>query len=192
MPRINKKALIYEQAAQLFKEKGYQAASMRELATRVALKVSSLYSHIGSKEEILQKFCFDNAQAFIDGMDKIKLDLSLNNIQKIEALIRLHVHIATQNPMSATVFNDEWRNLSAPYLKDFLAMRKQYELDFKAIIEAGIASGELKSLNADVALFTILTSVRWLHYWYGPQRNINTEALCDQIILLLVTGAKAS
>ena len=51
----NKKELIYKEAALLFKEKGYQKASMRDLADRVNLKVSSLYSHIGSKEEILQK-----------------------------------------------------------------------------------------------------------------------------------------
>jgi AcrR family transcriptional regulator len=48
-PKKRKKEAIYEAAAQLFREKGYKAASMRDLAERVDLKVSSLYSHIGSK-----------------------------------------------------------------------------------------------------------------------------------------------
>ena len=49
-----KKQLILEAAARLFRDKGYAATSMRDLARAVDLKASSLYNHIGSKEEILQ------------------------------------------------------------------------------------------------------------------------------------------
>ncbi|MBK6904959.1 MAG: helix-turn-helix transcriptional regulator [Saprospirales bacterium] len=56
MTSKNKKQEIFEEAAKLFQEKGYGAASMRDLADRVQLKASSLYSHIRKKEEILQRF----------------------------------------------------------------------------------------------------------------------------------------
>ena len=55
-----RKANIYEAAVQLFRDKGYPAATMRDLADRVGLKqASSLYNHVSSKEEILQNICFD-------------------------------------------------------------------------------------------------------------------------------------
>lgn len=186
-----KKELIYEQAAQLFKEKGYQSASMRDLAERVDLKVSSLYSHIGSKQELLQKICFDNAQLFIDGISEIEKTIE-GTVDKIKAIIALHVDMAIMNPTSVTVFNDEWRHLeetSEQYsLKQFLVLRKDYEQRFKQIIVTGIDKGVLKQVDATIALYTILTSVRWLHYWYKPKRRIDAALLKEEIGALLLGG----
>lgn len=193
-PRKKKKDLIYEQAAQLFKEKGYKAASMRELAQRVGLKVSSLYSHIGSKEELLQKICFDNAALFTEGMSAIeKTDKTVT--EKIEAIIALHVDIAVQNPSSVTVFSNEWKHLSTDLsqplnLHRFLDMRKDYEQRFRTIIQQGIDSGTLKNIDSEVALFTIITSVRWLHYWYKPSRRLDAKQLIHQISSVLLNGLK--
>lgn len=190
-PKKRKKDLIYEQAAQLFKEKGYQSASMRDLAERVDLKVSSLYSHIGSKQELLQKICFDNAQLFIDGMDEIEKQ-EISSVEKIKALIALHVDIAITNPTSVTVFNDEWRHLTNENedlnLRKFLQLRKNYEQRFQFIITKGIEAGELKEFNSTIALYTILTSVRWLHYWFKTSRTVDAEVLKEQIGTLLLGG----
>lgn len=190
-PKKRKKEVIYEAAAQLFREKGYKAASMRDLAERVDLKVSSLYSHIGSKEELLQKICFDNAQLFVEGMNQIE-DQPINTIEKIKALIALHVDIAVTNPTSVTVFNDEWKHLTndgkGSNLKRFLRLRKDYENRFEQIIIKGIDNGELKGINSNIALYTILTSVRWLHYWYKPTRNIQPTLLKEQIANMLLNG----
>lgn len=190
-PKKRKKEAIYEAAAQLFREKGYKAASMRDLAERVDLKVSSLYSHIGSKEELLQKICFDNAQLFIEGMNLVERQ-EISTIEKIKALIALHVDIAVENPSSVTVFNDEWKHLTsdgaASNLSTFLRLRKEYENRFKEIINQGIKEGTLKKVNSNIALYTILTSVRWLHYWYKPARSIQPELLKEQIAGLLLNG----
>lgn len=190
-PKKRKKEVIYEAAAQLFREKGYKAASMRDLAERVNLKVSSLYSHIGSKEELLQKICFDNAQLFVEGMDEIE-GQAISTIEKIKALIALHVDIAVTNPTSVTVFNDEWKHLTNDgehsNLKTFLRLRKDYENRFQKIIIKGIEDGELKGINSNIALYTILTSVRWLHYWYKPTRSIQPALLKKQIADMLLNG----
>lgn len=190
-PKKRKKEAIYEAAAQLFREKGYKAASMRDLAERVDLKVSSLYSHIGSKEELLQKICFDNAQLFIEGMNLVERQ-EISTIEKIKALIALHVDIAVENPSSVTVFNDEWKHLTsdgaASNLSTFLRLRKEYENRFKEIINQGIKEGTLKKVNSNIALYTILTSVRWLHYWYKPARSIQPGLLKKQIAGLLLNG----
>ncbi|BDS11710.1 TetR/AcrR family transcriptional regulator [Aureispira anguillae] len=190
-PKKRKKEAIYEAAARLFREKGYKAASMRDLAERVDLKVSSLYSHIGSKEELLQKICFDNAHLFINGMDVIER-MEGSTIDKIKAIIALHVDIAITNPTSVTVFNDEWKHLTndnyESNLNQFLKLRKDYESRFQQIIIHGIKNKELKDIDSNVALYTILTSVRWLHYWYKPSRKVSPDLLKTQIATLLLEG----
>lgn len=184
---MTKKEIIYDAAAQLFRDKGYQAASMRDLAKAVNLQASSLYSHIGSKEEILREICFVNAHRFVRGMDEVEA-AGGTAIDKIRALIALHVNIATEDTTSVTVFNGEWKHLSEPFLRDFLKLRKNYEKRFRSIIAVGIRNGELKSVAVSTAFYTILTSIQWLHFWYDPHKNMDGEQLKRDLETILISG----
>lgn len=189
MPVSPTKKKIFEEAAQLFQEKGYLAASMRDLAQRVGLQVSSLYSHIGSKEELLHKICFDSARAYLEGMKGVE-ESNASPSEKLRQLISLHIQLATTDLTSVTIFNDEWRHLSEPYLKEFLAIRKDYEKRFSRILQQGIEAGELVDMNVTVCLFTILTSLRWLHRWYPEKRGISVKSLEAEILRFLFEGIK--
>lgn len=185
----SKKQEIFEAATRLFRDKGYAATSMRDLAKEVDLKASSLYNHIQSKEEILQEICFKNARRFQEGMTAIEEE-PISSMAKIEALIRLHIKIATEDVTSVTSFNDEWRHLSEPSLSEFKAQRKDYENRFKIIIEQGMEDGEFKSLNASIVLYSILSSVRWLYDWFQQGKTLTTEDVEYHISQLLLHGLK--
>lgn len=182
-----KRQVIFEAAAKLFRDKGYSATSMRDLAEMVHLKASSLYNHIGSKEEILRDICFENARRFQETMREVE-QMETSETEKVRNLLRMHIYIATEDVTSVTAFNDEWRHLSEPFLSEFKAMRRDYEARFQAIIEAGMQTGEFKHLNAFTVLYTIFSSVRWLYDWYKPERNVTPEELYEQIAALLLKG----
>jgi len=182
-----RKQQIYEAAARLFQQKGYPATSMRELAEVVNLRASSLYSHIGSKEEILRSICFDNARQYTAGLSVIE-QRQEDPLQKINALLRLHIRTALEEPTSVTVFNDEWRHLSEPYLSEFLAIRRDYEQRVRAIIQRGIVTGVIKPHSTHVILNTLLSSLRWLYDWYKPERNISAPKLEQELLDLLLGG----
>lgn len=184
---MNSKELIFQAAAKLFREKGYAATSMRELATQVGLEASSLYNHIKSKEEILQEICLRNAGKFTDGMKIIQDNSKLNALQKLDAIIRLHVEIASEDISSVTVFNDEWKHLKEPVLSNFLKQRKQYEQSVKAILQEGIEQELLKKVDIEVALFSFLTSLRWIHYKFAKGR-ISSERLTENLKTILIFG----
>ena len=184
-----KKQTILEAAARLFRDKGYSATSMRDLAQAVDLKASSLYNHISSKEEILQKICFNNAHRFLNGMKEVE-EKDVSPTEKIRSLIRFHIIMATEDVTSVTAFNDEWRHLSEPHLNEFLALRKDYELRFKAIIKEGIASSEFRPIKSSIVLHTFLSSIRWLYDWYQDGREISTDDLQIEITAILLDGIK--
>ena len=59
MQATKKQLEIYNVAKKLFVEKGYAETSVRDIAAILNIKAASLYSHINSKEEILDYICED-------------------------------------------------------------------------------------------------------------------------------------
>ncbi len=185
--RRNTKELIFEEAAQLFQEKGYASSSMRDLAERTGLSPSSFYNHIRSKEDILKEICFSTAEKFLNGMEDVQKMMSSPE-DKLRAIINLHVTIAAEDISSSMVFSDEWRHLSEPLLSQFLKLRNQYELAFQEIIEEGIDTGIFKALDSRIALYTFLNALRWIYFLVKPGKTLDSTALKKDLESLLLNG----
>ena len=185
-----KKEVIQEAAASLFRDKGYSATSMRDLAEAVNLKASSLYNHISSKEEILRDICNANARRFISGMEEVEQS-GESSTGQVRALLVLHIRAAMEDATSVTAFNDEWRHLNEPFLSEFKSLRKDYEQRFKGILKAGIEAGEFRPMDPNVMLFTLFSSVRWLHDWFKPNKKLSAEAVESEVIQLIMGGIQA-
>ena len=171
MKRSKRKQEIYAVAVGLFREKGYAAASMRDIAERVGIEASSLYSHISSKEEILVDVCSTCSRLFEEGMETV-LQSNKNHLEKVLDLVELHVHIAIHHPSSVTVFSDEWKHLPQESLAPFLASRRQYERQFRELIREGIAAGLFVQRSSKVLFNIIINSTKWIHYM---PKNISSE-----------------
>ena len=184
MANLEKREIIFTAAAKLFRDRGYQATSMRDLAQAVDLKASSLYNHIGSKEEILKEICMANAGKFSAGMRRIQ-HLTVSPIEKIKSLIDLHVNIAMSDYTSVTSFNDEWRHLGEPSLSVFKKKRKSYEQAFLSIIEEGINQGQIQKVNPYVCLYTILSSTQWV---YDAHLDLDQAQISQNITNMLLLG----
>ncbi|TXB67588.1 TetR/AcrR family transcriptional regulator [Phaeodactylibacter luteus] len=192
MPQIRKpekKEQIKEAAARLFRDKGYSATSMRDLAEAVSLKASSLYNHISSKEEILREICFENAHRFRSGMEEVEQAQS-TAMAKVEALLRLHVRTAMEDATSVTAFNDEWRHLNEPFLSEFKSLRRDYEQRFRLILLAGMEEGEFRQMDPNIALYTLFSSVRWVYDWFQPGRPLTAANVEDELTAFILQALR--
>ncbi len=175
--KISKKQIIVNAAADLFKDKGYKATSIRDLATKVGLEPSSIYSHIKSKEDLLSEICISCALKFTDGMNQIS-NSDLSSRKKLKSLIALHLDIAFDNLASITVFNDEWRYLPEPVLNEFLVMRKDYEKKFKKILTDGKAEGKFYFEHMDIIFNVIIKTLSWS---YAGVKKYKKEELQQEL-----------
>ena len=71
MKNTSRKTEIITVASQLFKEKGYNAVSMRDIAQAMGIKAASLYNHITGKQEILSTLILEVAYEFTNGMNSV-------------------------------------------------------------------------------------------------------------------------
>lgn len=185
--KSNKRQIILEEAAKLFKARGFSGASMRELGAQVGMEAASMYNHISSKDEILDHICFYVSGIYISQLTEIE-QTSESYVEKIKALIRLHIRLMVEEGAAVSVANNDWKYLVEPRLTEFKEARKAYEKGFAALIERGMEAGELQPVNVSVALFTILSAVRWVELWYRPGRGITAEELEQNIMTILLNG----
>jgi AcrR family transcriptional regulator len=160
---------------------------MRDLAAQLGMEAASMYYHIGSKDEILEKICFEVANNYLEHLEEIEIQ-ETSFLDKLKELIRFHVRMMIVNGPEVSVTNHDWKYLTKEKLATFKELRKLYETRLETLISAGIEAGELAAVNPQVALFTILSSLRWVEYWWKPQRGISAKELENNIITLLLKG----
>lgn len=186
---LSRKEQVIRTASELFKEKGYSATSMRDLAQALGIEAASLYSHIKSKEEILQALCFNMAKKFQNSLDDVEsADISFS--ERLRRGILGHIHVMADELTASAVFMNEHRHLSQPFLRDFLLMRINYINRFKKIIEGGIKSGEFKQVDTKLAVMTLFSSLNWMPHWYDPSGLIDPNQLGNQLADMLIEGLK--
>ncbi len=187
---LSRKEQVIRKAAELFREKGYAASSMRDLAQKLGIEAASLYSHIKSKEEILHSLCFDMATEFRKSLVEVE-KLNVSASERLRLGIIGHVEVMAKDLTASAVFMNEHRHLSQPFLRDFLLLRINYINRFKAMIELGVKNGEFKStINTKLAVMTLFSSLNWMPQWYDPGSVIQPAELGQQLSDMLINGLK--
>ena len=176
-------------AARLFKEKGFTATSMRELAEAIGVEAPSLYNHIGSKKEILQEICSRIAIVFISHLVEVE-NSDLPIIEKMEAIIRFHIRMMIEEYEQVYLSDHEWKHLSDPFLSDFKNERKSYRRRLEAIVKEGIRSKEIKNIDPYVVVLTILSSIGGIESWHRSKKSIDSKALTENMVRLLIEGIR--
>lgn len=186
MTTVTRKSEIIQIAAKLFKEKGYSAVTMRDIAKAVGIKAASLYNHINSKQEILKSIIISIAEEFTNGIHTINSS-HLSNIDKLKQIIKLHVNITSQNTYGMASLNNDWMHLEGN-LDYYLDLRSKYEEQFRSILNEGIKTNEIVNSNVEVMLFSILSTLRSLYLWIPKKEDLNIDELSKNLSQVLING----
>ena len=151
-------------ALRLFKEKGYHATSMRDIATAVGINKGSLYSYIHSKEDLLIPV-FERAMGvLLEQIEQITADASLSPTERLKRAIHAHVSAVANNLDVLTVYLSEWRQLAAESLATNRGQRERYAELFHQILRDGVAAGEFRSMDTRIVMLGMIGMSNWL--WF--------------------------
>ena len=186
---VSRKDVIIKVAAALFREKGYKAASMRDLAEKVGVEASSLYNHIRSKTELLHDICFDTANLYWQQISEVEARKG-NALKKIEMLLQFHIQQMIDNYEEVSVSDREWKHLSEPYLSNYRNQRRNYRKRFAAIVQQGVDKNEIKQIDASTAVLIMLHAVGGIESWHRSTKKITGEELEKNMMTIMIDGLR--
>ena len=183
---------VYAAALRLFREKGYHATSMQDIAGVVGLYKGSLYHYIGGKEELLVQVFERGMGALLAEVERIAANSDLAPSVQVRQMIRAHVEAVANNLDALTVYLHEWRALAGESLARVRAQRERYAKLVGQVIERGVQSGELRTRDPRLTTLAVLGMCNWLCQWYRPGGRLSPAEIAEQFTDLLLDGLRAT
>jgi TetR/AcrR family transcriptional regulator, cholesterol catabolism regulator len=174
---VPRRRAIEDVASALFRERGYAATSVRDIARALDIRGASLYAHVTSKEDVLWAIVDRAATAFEAAADAVD---SGTPAQAIRGLVRAHVGVITTDPELASVFVHEWRHLSGERRQRILDRRDAYEARFRAVVDRGVRDGSFRATDPALATTFLLTALNGLAAWYRPHGRLTAAEIAER------------
>lgn len=178
-------------ATRVFCDKGYEGASIRDIARRSRVSLAGLYYYVQSKEELLyliQKDCFTT---LINRLQERLAQAGDNPETRLRILIRNHISYFLQNPAAMKVLSHESDSLSAPYAREIADIKRSYYRICRSLLLDLKRERRLKHLHPRLAVLSLFGMMNWIYTWYKPSVDPGADALADHIAGLFFQGVQA-
>jgi len=176
-------------AARVFYEKGYDGASMQDIAEAVGLTKAGLYHHVSSKDTLL----FEIMNYGMDILDESVL-AKVKDIQdpreKLRQTILGHIDLVVRaRDMEITVILHENRSLKGNMRKSINARKRAY-IDYLEDLIARVQeqAGVPPKVSPHIAAFAVLGMINWLYQWYHLEGPVKQEEISHAYVDFFFRG----
>jgi AcrR family transcriptional regulator len=176
-------------AARVFYEKGYDGASMQDIAEAVGLTKAGLYHHVGSKDLLLFEI-MNYGMDILDESVLAKVKDIPNPCEKLRQTIIGHIDLVVRaRDREITVILHENRSLKGALRKKINARKRAYIEYLEGLIgRVQEQSGIPPKLSPHIAAFVVLGMINWLYQWYHAEGAVKEEELCRAYVDFFFRG----
>lgn len=180
-PAPERRRLILAAAAQLFGERGYDGASVRDLAQQVGLLPGSVYHHFASKEELFVEVHREGFRQLIADVEAAVAD-DTDPWRRLEIACTAHIHALVEGNTISTVTGVSLFSLHEPRLKRRLqGDRDRYEEIFARLIDDLDLPGSIDRTLLRMFLFGALN---WTLVWFRPGKK-GPQDIAQQLVAII-------
>jgi AcrR family transcriptional regulator len=196
MVETTRRQAIEDVASDLFRERGYAATSIRDIARALRVQGASLYAHVTSKEDVLWSIVDRAATRFETAADRAETEAEAHRpgdpAEAIAALVEAHVDVLTGDVDEAGVFMSEWRSLGEERRREILDRRDAYQARFRRHIDQGMAKGAFAMTDPAIATSSILSAINGVATWYDPDGRLTADRIGDHLVDLVLRMLEGS
>lgn len=178
---------ILEAAAQVFRQKGFHGASMKDIADAVHLQKASLYHHVSSKQEIL----LDLLDRALDMLLERISDISSQTLpadKKLRLMILEYLQILADNIDLATVLLIEHRALDRRQHARHVPNRDRFEALWRDVLAEGVENKLFRCDDIGLTVRALLGLMNWTITWYSPDGGKSIRQIANDYSDLLLNG----
>ncbi|MGG0656667.1 TetR/AcrR family transcriptional regulator [Rummeliibacillus pycnus] len=169
-----KKEEIILSAVKIVNEKGYQGATMEEIAAELLMTKGSLYYYFKNKEDLI----FQCHVLVLDqGIKELEVifNREISNEQKLKLMIASHIRFAIEKKETFNMIIKPEKTFHSEQLNPILQKRNEYSSWFDQVIEEGVKVGEFKIKELKIVRMILLGAMNWIQQWYKPNGEKKIE-----------------
>ena len=170
---------LIRESARLFREKGYEATSVRDIAAATGLQSGSWVYHFKTKQDILAAVMEEGLQRALERIEAIGRD-QLPPREQFRALLRAHLDtILAPGQDFIPVLLYEWRSLEAKSRPRVVALQRRYEAVWEKVMAQLQRSGEWAHPTR-IDRLLMFGALNWMAHWYRPDGPFDVAQLADE------------
>lgn len=179
----NRRGDIVRAAGRLFREKGYAATTIRDIASAVGMRSGSPFYHFKTKHDMLLAVVLEGIRdihAAVEAEAKARKDGPPR--ARFEAMLRAHLRqlLGEEGRDFAAALLHESRHLEATELAEITALKDRYEAMWQALLKELKKTGEIAD-DSRVARLFLMGAMNWTVQWYRPEGPKGIDALAKQL-----------
>jgi AcrR family transcriptional regulator len=186
--RQRRRVEILRAALRAFRDKGYHASTLDDIAQQLGVRKTALYHYFPDKEAILHACHREGLEEVAGIVAAARRRPSF--AEQLAHAIREHVRVMTDT-LEGSSLAFEVSALSPRHQAEVIAARDRYEQALRDIIRGGVAAGEFRAVDPKLAVFAILGAINWVARWYSPTGSVHPPTLGAHFADHLVRGLLA-
>ncbi len=172
IPR-RRRAEVLDAAARVFRAKGYEAASIQDIADEVGILKGSLYYYITSKEDVLFEML---QEVHVAALEAVVAAVAIDGdpLVKIRAFVETLSRFHAENAIRMGILLHDFRSLGEERRDAIVRERDQYDRILRTLIVQGTEQGMIRpGVDPKVTALAVMGTINSIYHWYrssGSQR----------------------
>jgi len=183
----NRAVAIYQKAARIFHERGYEATSVSDIAEAIGLTKAGLYYYIESKEELLFRIISHG----LDWLDTevIEPARALTDAEeRLRWIIRHHGQGLCKGSRVIPLLTEEVSSLSNKHRQQIIGRKRRYLEFVRDTLDELKTQGKLRQIDTTVAAFGLFGMLLWLPRWYQTGGRLSAVQTIEHLLNLYLNG----
>lgn len=187
-----RRAEIVLAAAEVFREKGYQAATLNDIAERLGTDRASLYYYVADKEELFHETIKGVLDSNLEKAEQVYGD-ELGPVEKLTALVNIvltsyeagypHMFVYIQEDMAQVLTSE------SSWATEMVGKTRRMERIFQSVIEDAIDNGEFREdISPRLAAYALFGMLNWTHRWFTPGKRFKAAELAEAFSSIFTNG----
>jgi TetR/AcrR family transcriptional regulator, cholesterol catabolism regulator len=178
-------------AAQIFAERGFEGASIRDISRATGVSLSGLYYYFESKQKLLYLIQHSTFSLILNQL-AARLKGVSDPQTRLRIMVQNHIEYFLSHPNEMKLVSHEDEALEPPYREEIEAIKRRYYALGREIFEEVAAEGVTPGLNKRVAVLSLFGMTNWIYKWHNSKIDPDAEGLTDAIVGIFLRGVSTA